>query len=1003
MLICSDLFNKKTKKQMKNSLNLVSKFLFCSFVASLAASFLMLPNVQAQSLTYEDLNNWTAEGAAGANWQVQPGGRTVLQTYNGQKFYFLSTDTNAINIAIQGTIEVQAGAGDNDFIGFTFGYQDTLNNYVFAWDQGGWGLAGYGKELWKMEGGVVTNLDSDLSVDNSKGWVHGVSYDFRILYMEDRIKVSIDGVEIFNVAGTFPAGKYGFFNESQGGALYGNIQSAPGSLVEVVPVVGNDSYGIDENSSLTTTSANGVFVNDYDPNLDVFTATLVDDVDNGVLALNLNNGSFTYTPNANWTGTDTFTYTLTDNDGTSSVATVTLVVSEPNVAPTDITLSQNTVTAASADGTAIGTFSTTDANTGEIFDYSLINNGGGRFTVEGGVLKVANSGLLTEGDYTIRVRSTDLRGLFYEEDFSITVGPINADPTDVTLSNQQTIDDRAANGTLIGDLSATDPDLGDTHTFTLVNDAGGAYEILNDNEIRVANQSALASPSQTVRVRATDQVGGTFEKDFVITVDFVAPVIQNIVTTTPVIETPDEIRISWDDDDADASHLDYGINTTYGHTEPDADGEANLDLLDCTTYNYRIRLVKSGNTITGNDEEVTTSGCVGDADIVSKNRNDVDRDTGGTVSLVENGIGSRLGIPTNFKAAEPAAQFQVKKLTNTEVLSVTGRPSVFMQTIGDIYDFKALTDVQELITEFDEAITVTMTYSDADVAGLDESSLIIYRWHNAVWEALENCNINENTNTITCETSKFSIFGLFGNTPVAGAPSKNGSARIFRWSGMKRGEYNGESFVGVDKHNFPEKYAASLEQIAKMNEGIPSETKYAVDRWGEPMFVGYIAGRLGLDRFPDRFQNIVRFGTGRLSTGRDIPTPEPLLASASKDQSGEPKKLAAHELKWSAALDEAKILFQKPVAKEEELFRSSAPAPMPKDPALNTDQVETHLRQRKHYESKPVVDRSRDTSLLAPSRMDKTQDMSLIKFRIGGKTADISMDTYLKNANRWNK
>jgi len=47
--------------------------------------------------------------------------------------------------------------------------------------------------------------------------------------------------------------------------------------------------------------------------------------DNGIVEMN-SDGSFTYTPNENFNGTDTFTYEVTSSDGTSSVASVSIVV-----------------------------------------------------------------------------------------------------------------------------------------------------------------------------------------------------------------------------------------------------------------------------------------------------------------------------------------------------------------------------------------------------------------------------------------------------------------------------------------------------------------------------------------------------------------------------------------------------------------------------------------------------------------------------------------------------
>ena len=58
---------------------------------------------------------------------------------------------------------------------------------------------------------------------------------------------------------------------------------------------------------------------------DVLTVSLVDDVDNGTLALDAD-GGFRYTPNADFEGTDAFTFVISDGTDQSSVATVTLTV-----------------------------------------------------------------------------------------------------------------------------------------------------------------------------------------------------------------------------------------------------------------------------------------------------------------------------------------------------------------------------------------------------------------------------------------------------------------------------------------------------------------------------------------------------------------------------------------------------------------------------------------------------------------------------------------------------
>ena len=90
------------------------------------------------------------------------------------------------------------------------------------------------------------------------------------------------------------------------------------------PVAVNDSYSLNENTTLTT-SAPGVLLNDTDADKDPLTAVLLTGPSNGTLILNTN-GSFTYTPAHNYVETDSFTYQAYDGMAYSNIATVTLTV-----------------------------------------------------------------------------------------------------------------------------------------------------------------------------------------------------------------------------------------------------------------------------------------------------------------------------------------------------------------------------------------------------------------------------------------------------------------------------------------------------------------------------------------------------------------------------------------------------------------------------------------------------------------------------------------------------
>ncbi len=96
------------------------------------------------------------------------------------------------------------------------------------------------------------------------------------------------------------------------------------------------------------------------------------------------------------------------------------------VQPTDISVSQNTVSENRPIGTTVGILGTTDLDTGDAFTYSLVEGDGGEenglFQIEDQFLRAAAVFDFEEkNSYRIRVRSTDSSGLFTEKQFVITI------------------------------------------------------------------------------------------------------------------------------------------------------------------------------------------------------------------------------------------------------------------------------------------------------------------------------------------------------------------------------------------------------------------------------------------------------------------------------------------------------------------------------------------------------------------------------------------------------
>lgn len=102
---------------------------------------------------------------------------------------------------------------------------------------------------------------------------------------------------------------------------------------------------------------------------------------------------------------------------------------------------------------------------------------------------------------------------------TISVQPVNDPPAGIHLSNDSVLSDLPA-GTLVGELSAVDPDPGDTHTFSLVPDIYDNHLFqIDDNRLLTAAPLAYTAPGQlTVEVAARDQEGEEITALFTITV-----------------------------------------------------------------------------------------------------------------------------------------------------------------------------------------------------------------------------------------------------------------------------------------------------------------------------------------------------------------------------------------------------------------------------------------------------------------------------------------------------
>lgn len=125
--------------------------------------------------------------------------------------------------------------------------------------------------------------------------------------------------------------------------------------------------------------------------------------------------------------------------------------------------------------------------------------------------------------YIVIVKATDPAGNFTTQTFTVTVTDVveNLAPTDITLSKANLYEANAI-GAVVGNLTAIDPDAGDTHTFSLVNGNGSSG---NPSFSIVGNQlkanvifNYFGQNTYSIRIRTTDAGGLWYEEVFTITI-----------------------------------------------------------------------------------------------------------------------------------------------------------------------------------------------------------------------------------------------------------------------------------------------------------------------------------------------------------------------------------------------------------------------------------------------------------------------------------------------------
>lgn len=245
------------------------------------------------------------------------------------------------------------------------------------------------------------------------------------------------------------------------------------------------------------------------------------------LTFDATNNRFTGTPANDDVGTVNITITATDSEGASVSDDIVLTIQNVNDQPTDLAISTLTVAENSATGTVVGSLSSTDVDAGDSFTYTLVPGSG---SDNNDLFSIANGELVTNGDIdfesttnlSVRLRTTDVAGATFEKSFSITVNNVNEAPT-ALASSSLSLDENAGADAEIGTLSTTDPDNGDSFTYSLVAGTGdsdnASFSINSGKLLAKISLNFESKSSYSVRVKTEDAGGLSYEEALTITLN----------------------------------------------------------------------------------------------------------------------------------------------------------------------------------------------------------------------------------------------------------------------------------------------------------------------------------------------------------------------------------------------------------------------------------------------------------------------------------------------------
>ena len=213
-----------------------------------------------------------------------------------------------------------------------------------------------------------------------------------------------------------------------------------------------------------------------------------------------------------------------------SITTVNITVLDANDAPSRITFQRGLIPEHTQErqgdvrnGTTVGNLSTVDEDVGQQHTYEIVNTNEGlvAFGVNYSNLVVSCAYLLdfeTRDSWFLVVKATDSQGASVTSQVAVRLRDVNERPQGIVLSGDSFMEN-APIGTVVGSLSARDPDTHDNHTFVLSSIPGNISVVLDGCYLKTARIVDHETEDVVhITVSVTDKGGLSLAQDLTITV-----------------------------------------------------------------------------------------------------------------------------------------------------------------------------------------------------------------------------------------------------------------------------------------------------------------------------------------------------------------------------------------------------------------------------------------------------------------------------------------------------